>query len=75
MALKRELQRNRDMRFMEIAEKSNTLREGHYSLKLPFKDDVSLLNNFSVVKQRLFGLKKKFLNNEQFYEGRNGGDV
>ncbi|KAK0142160.1 hypothetical protein N1851_020144 [Merluccius polli] len=54
---------------MEIAEKSATLREGHYSLKLPFKkDDVSLPNNFSVVKQRLLGLKKKFLRNEQFYE-------
>ncbi len=58
-----------DMRFMEIAERSATLRDGHYSLKLPFKkENVSLPNNFSVVKQRLLSLKRRFLHNEQFYE-------
>lgn len=54
---------------MEIVENSATLEDGHYSLKLPFKkDSVSLPKTFSVVKQRLFSLKRKFLSNEQFYE-------
>lgn len=58
-----------DIKFMEIMENSATLDDGHYSLKLPFKkNNVSLPNNFSVVKQRLLGLKRRFLNNKQFYE-------
>lgn len=43
-----------DIQFMEIMEKSATLENGHYSLKLPFKkENVSLPNNRSVAKQRL----------------------
>lgn len=54
---------------MEMAEKSATLSNGHYSLKLSFKQDVvSLPNKFSMVKRRLLSLKRKFLLNEQFYE-------
>lgn len=53
---------------MEIAESSTMLKEGHYSLKLPFKKDDVSLPNFCVAKQRLLGLKQKFLNNEQFYQ-------
>lgn len=58
-----------DIKFMEIVENSATLEDGHYSLKVPFKkDSVSLTKNFSVAKQRLLSLKRKFLSNEQFYE-------
>ncbi|KAK0139489.1 hypothetical protein N1851_023681 [Merluccius polli] len=58
-----------DVKFMEMAENSASLNKGHYSLRLPFKKDVvSLPNNFSVVKQRLLSLKRKFLKNEEFYE-------
>ncbi|KAK7904466.1 hypothetical protein WMY93_017073 [Mugilogobius chulae] len=57
-----------DVQFMKIMEQSVTLDNGHYSLKLPFKNKtVSLPNNLTVAKQRLLGLKKKFLRNEQMY--------
>ena len=58
-----------DVKFMEMAENSASLNKGHYSLRLPFKKNVvSLPNNFSVVKQRLLSLKRKFLKNEEYYE-------
>ncbi len=43
-----------DAKFMEIMKESVLLKEGHYSLRLPFKsNDVTVPNNLSIAKQRL----------------------
>lgn len=43
-----------DAKFMEIMKESLNLKEGHYSLKLPFKSkNVNMSNNLSIGKQRL----------------------
>ncbi|KAK0141948.1 hypothetical protein N1851_020381 [Merluccius polli] len=57
-----------DRKFMEIAERSTVLQDNHYQLKLPFKGDVCLPNNYTVAKQRITGLKRKFLKNKQLFE-------
>lgn len=42
---------------------------GKYCLKLPFKkEEVCLLNNFAVARQRIQGLKKRFLHNAHFHQ-------
>ncbi|KAL4009415.1 hypothetical protein ACER0C_003267 [Sarotherodon galilaeus] len=47
-----------DLKFMKIMEKSATMEDGHYCLKLPFKKDkIKMPNNFSIVKQRLHKYK------------------
>lgn len=44
---------------------STQLEDGHYSLKMLFrKDQLTIPNNLSMVKQWLLGLKGKFRNNE-----------
>ncbi|XP_063068882.1 uncharacterized protein LOC134460379 [Engraulis encrasicolus] len=53
---------------MEIAEKSAILQDNHYQLKLPFKRGVCLPNNYTVAKQRITGLKRKFLRDKQLFE-------
>lgn len=58
-----------DHRFLEIAEQSAMLQEGRYSLKLPFKKkDLLLPNNFTIARQRMQGLKRKFLNNSDLHQ-------
>ncbi|GAA6094348.1 uncharacterized protein LOC115787620 [Tachysurus ichikawai] len=58
-----------DIRFLEIAGSSAKLEDNHYPLKLPFKrENVDLPNNFSVAKQRILGLKRRFQRDEQFYQ-------
>lgn len=57
-----------DRKFMEIMEQSAILKNNHYQLNLPFKKDVCLPNNFSVAKQRVTSLKRKFLKNERFFK-------
>ncbi|KAK0134727.1 hypothetical protein N1851_029616 [Merluccius polli] len=57
-----------DKRFLEIASKSVSLFDGHYTLNLPFrKDDVLMPNNRHIAMQRLQSLKRKFKRNESFY--------
>lgn len=56
-----------DLKFMEIMERSAVLQDGKYYLKLPFrKKEVCLPNNFAVARQRIQGLKKRFLHNKSF---------
>lgn len=58
-----------DVRCMEIMKSSATLQDERYCLNLPFKKpDVLLPNNFAVAKQRIIGLRRKFLNNPQFHK-------
>lgn len=48
-----------EVKFMEIMEKSVSFKDGHYSLKLPFKNkDVVMSNNLSIAKQHLVGMKR-----------------
>lgn len=57
-----------DLKFLEIMENSAILQEGRYYLKLPFKNkEVCMPNNFAVAKQRIQGLRKRFLNNRDFH--------
>lgn len=56
-----------DKRFIKIAKQSIKLKNGHYTLDLPFrKDDTVLPNNYQVAEQRLQSLKRKFKRNEKF---------
>lgn len=58
-----------DHKYLEIMEQSAVLQEGRYCLKLPFKNkEVSLPNNFAVAKQRIQGLRKRFLNNPLLHQ-------
>ncbi|KAI2668803.1 hypothetical protein H4Q32_005610 [Labeo rohita] len=56
-----------DVKFMEIMKESVNLKEGHYSLKLPFKSkDVNMPNNLSIAKERFLGIRKKFEKSKKF---------
>ena len=58
-----------DIKFMEIMESSATLQEERYCLKLPFKrPDADLPNSFKVAKQRILGLRKRFMSNPEFHK-------
>ena len=58
-----------DMRFMETMDQSAKLQDGKYCLKLPFKrNEVSLPNNIAVVKQRMQGLRRRFLNSQGLHK-------
>lgn len=58
-----------DQKCMEIMNTSATLQDNRYSLKLPLKTpDVLLPNNFAVAKQRLLGLRKRFVSNPMLHK-------
>ncbi len=58
-----------DCIFMEIMESSATLQDGRYCPKLPFKKpEILQPNNFSVAKQRILGLRRKFVNNQRPFQ-------
>ena len=58
-----------DIRFLKIMDESAQLQDGHYSMKMPFrKEQLTLPNNLSMVKQRLLGLKGKFRKDELFHQ-------
>lgn len=55
-----------DAKFMEIMEKSVSFKDGHYSLKLPFKNrDVVMSNNLCIAKQCRLGIKRKLWGEQQ----------
>lgn len=58
-----------DLRFMEIMESSATLQDERYILKLPLKKpDVLFPNNFAVAKQRILGLRRRFVNSPTLHK-------
>lgn len=58
-----------DAKFMEIMEKTVSFKDGHYSLKLPFKNrDVVMSNNLCIAKQCLLGIKRKFEKDAKFQQ-------
>ena len=55
-----------DMKFMEILDEGTKLKDGHYQIPLPFKqEDVRLPCNKYQAAQRLSYLKRKFYKNEK----------
>lgn len=57
-----------DKRFMSMMESSKELRNGHYYLPLPFKEnDVMMPNNYQQAQQRVMSLKRKFDKNERYH--------
>ncbi|KAM4533987.1 uncharacterized protein steap2 isoform 2-T3 [Odontesthes bonariensis] len=58
-----------DKKFLDIANNSVSLIDGHYTLDLPFKDDnVKLPNNRPIALQRLHSLKRKLSRNPVFHD-------
>ena len=56
-----------DMKFMEILDEGTKLKDGHYQIPLPIKqEDVRLPCNKYQAVQRLSYLKRKFDKNEKF---------
>ncbi len=58
-----------DKTFLYIVNESAVLQDNHYSLKLPFKEEHSMMpNNQHIAEQRLLILKRKFKNSEQYQQ-------
>lgn len=58
-----------DLKFLEVMESSAELQNERYTLKLPLKKpDVLLPNNFAVAKQRILGLRKRFVSNPTLHK-------
>ena len=58
-----------DLMFMKITDLCAMLQDKRYCLKLPFrKPDICLPNNFAVAKQRILGLRRKFVNKPQIHK-------
>ena len=55
-----------DKMFMDLVQKSIVMREGHYELCLPFRDNVWLPDNQLQALQRLKSLQKKMTKNSKF---------
>lgn len=56
-----------DIKLMKIADSSAVLKDGHYSLDLPFGHENTILpNNRCIAEQCLMSLKRKFGKNERF---------
>ena len=50
-----------DKKFLNIANESVKVIEGHYCINLPFKvDNVTMPHNRVIAEQRLLNLKRKF---------------
>lgn len=57
-----------DQQFMDIASRSAVLKNGHYSLKLPFRNsNVCLPNNKAIALQRAHHLIKRFKKDLKFF--------
>ena len=56
-----------DITFMGIIKSSTEMKNGHYCIDLPFREEDPVLpNNRSVAELRLQGLKRNFEKNQQF---------
>ena len=57
-----------DIKAIEIMNKSVQLKEGHYEIALPLKDDPNLPNNRPLVEHRLQLLKRKLSKDPELYQ-------
>ena len=60
-----------DKLFMTKVHESLVLKNGHYEMKLPFREDVLLPDNISQAKQRLLSLRRKMKSNAVFSKDYN----
>lgn len=57
-----------DLQFMSMVSQSVELKNGHYTVCLPVKSEVlHMPNNRSVAEQRALNLKRRFSNDESYY--------
>ena len=57
-----------DKRFLKIADESAIKKDGHYEMKLPFRDESLVMpNNKRVAELRAMTLRRKLLKNEAFH--------
>ena len=58
-----------EARFLDILKHSAKMKDGHYCLNLPFKqDDPIMPNNRCIAEQRIQSLKRKFNKSENFHD-------
>ena len=58
-----------DKRFMQIMSNSTTMKDGHYQIDLPFKqNDIAMPNNRHLAEQRVMSLKRKFKKDPEFHK-------
>lgn len=58
-----------DRRFLEMADKTVKLVDGHYSVALPLRDrKFSMPNNRKIAEQRTFNLKRRFSRDKSFHQ-------
>lgn len=58
-----------DYMFLEMADRSAKLVDGHYSIALPLKDrNLSMPNNHIIAEQRILNLKKRFAKEPSFHK-------
>ncbi|KAL3979219.1 Rab5 GDP/GTP exchange factor [Sarotherodon galilaeus] len=58
-----------DLKFLELASKTVTLRDGHNSIALPLRDrDIRMPDNRAIAEQRALGLKKRFIRDKDFHK-------
>ncbi len=58
-----------DCKFLEIADRSVKLVDGHYSIALPLKDrNLSLPDNRLIAEQRILNLKRRFAREPSFHK-------
>lgn len=63
------LMSRKDMRFLQIMEKTTCLENNHYCIDLPFKvDNVIMPNNRCIAEQRVMRLKRKFQKNKEYHQ-------
>ncbi|KAK0135648.1 hypothetical protein N1851_028511 [Merluccius polli] len=58
-----------DRKFLEMADRSAKLVDGHYSIALPLKDrNFSMPNNRIIAEQRVLNLKRRFVKEPSFHK-------
>lgn len=58
-----------EKQFMKIASDSATLKDGHYYMRLPFREEnVQMPNNRHVATQRALGLTRRFMKDPAFHD-------
>ena len=56
-----------DKKFLKIADESTVKKDGHYVMRLPFRDEnLTMPNNKTVAELRAMALRRKLMKNESF---------
>ena len=56
-----------DKKFLKIADESTVKKDGHYMMRLPFRDEnLTMPNNKTVAELRAMALRRKLMKNESF---------